>query len=230
MKKQPKTRLKTSQHIDIHIHAQERNPAVQTSPRHTSAVRSQSDNRPATILIRSVAREHTLMWRAGRQAGRADPASRPPCHDRAGSIAGDCPRPWQRWSGWRRAGAAGRQEGLRRRQRNHCPRHVANQVTSGQNSRTYPLPVGRILSKVVQPAHRVNTILCSRPAPTQNPLPPGAEGGRGPGRRRRPAGSEIVAQRLTVTLVASLFTYLKNTGKATKKATQIRYSIPLMCE
>src|SRR5690606_6953349 len=62
MKKQPKTHLKTSQHIDIHIHAQEKNPAVQTSPRHTSAVRSQSDNRPATVLIRSVACDHTLVW------------------------------------------------------------------------------------------------------------------------------------------------------------------------
>ena len=51
-----------------------------------------------------------------------------------------------------------------------------------------------------------------------------------PGRPGRPAGSEIVAQRLTVTLVCSLFTYLKNTGKATKKATQIRYSTPLMWE
>ena len=51
-----------------------------------------------------------------------------------------------------------------------------------------------------------------------------------PGRPGRPAGSEIVAQRLTVTLACSLFTYLKNTGKATKKATQIRYSTPLMWE
>ena len=108
MKKQPKTHLKTSQHIDIHIHAQEKNPAVQTSPRHTSAVRSQSDNRPATVLIRSVACDHTLVWQAAWQADRAHPAFRPPCPDRAGSAAGDCPRPWQRWSGWRRAGAAGR--------------------------------------------------------------------------------------------------------------------------
>jgi len=31
------------------------------------------------------------------------------------------------------------------------------------------------------------------------------------------------------TLAGALFTYLKKTGKATKKATQIRYSIPLIC-
>ena len=31
-----------------------------------------------------------------------------------------------------------------------------------------------------------------------------------------------------LTVAGALFTYLKNTGKATKKATQSRYSIPLM--
>ena len=35
---------------------------------------------------------------------------------------------------------------------------------------------------------------------------------------------------LTDTVRFSLLTYLKKTGKATKKATQIRYSTPLICE
>ena len=34
---------------------------------------------------------------------------------------------------------------------------------------------------------------------------------------------------IAVVALGALFTYLKNTGNATKKATQIRYSIPLMC-
>ena len=184
-------------------------------------------------MIRSVAHEYTLVWRAAWQAGRAHPAFRPPYRARAGSAAGDCPRPWQRWPGWRRAGAAGPQESLLNTQSARKPPQQACGQPGGaskQNSRTAALPVGRVRSKVDQPAHRVHTIVCSRPVPTQNPLPPVAEGGRGPGRRRRPAGAEGVVQRLTVTLASSLFTYLKNTGKATKKATQIRYSIPLMCE
>ena len=40
----------------------------------------------------------------------------------------------------------------------------------------------------------------------------------------------ILLYLLTDTVRFSLLTYLKKTGKATKKATQIRYSIPLMCE
>ncbi len=184
-----------------------------------------------------VARKHTLVWQAACDARPPEPcpAFRPPCrHVRAEmSAAGDCPRPWQRWPGWRRAGAAGPQESLLNTQsaRKPPPNRLAaslrgslgaeqpNRRTAGRRS---PVKGGSTRSPC---AH--NRLF--PPGTNTKPPPAGGGRGRGAGPPERPAGAEGVVQRLTVTLASSLFTYLKNTGKATKKATQIRYSIPLMC-